>query len=180
MSSANRTCGLKSHACISARKTRKSFKILTLFDWSAKWNMPFNTDKCEVIVFNKWPGQSDPHYTLGGYPLRWVERTRYLGIVMQSNPKFHSHIETKVRQANKVLGYIKHSLYDSPKRFRLLAYPSLCRPLLDYGDTLWGPTESSTHAENMERVQNQAIRVISGIKGRHGVTEARDQLKLST
>jgi hypothetical protein len=150
--------------------------INALQEWSVRWKMPFNTDKCEVIVFNKGSSPT-PSYTLGDSKLKCVDETRYLGITVQSNLKFNKHITKKINDATRVLGCIKYTLYEAPEKGKLLAYTSLCRPLLEYGDTLWDPPDSKT-SDTIEQVQNRAIRFIKNIKGRHGVTEARDQLEL--
>ena len=152
--------------------------INALHEWSAKWKMPFNTDKCEVIVFSK-VSSSTPNYSLGGSKLKCVDDTKYLGITLQSNLKFDKHITKKINDTTKVLGCIKYTLYEAPERGKLLAYTSLCRPVLEYGDTLWDPPDNKT-SDIIELVQNRAIRFIKNMKGRHGVTEARDQLELKS
>ena len=97
--------------------------------------MPFNTNKCEIIAFSNRT-QADPIYTLGGNSLRYVQETRYLGIQMQSNLRFDKHISEKIKDASKVLGCIKFTLHKVLKKGKLLAYNSLCQPILEYGDTL--------------------------------------------
>ena len=37
---------------------------------------------------------------------------------------------------------IKRALYDAPKDAKLLAYTSLCRPLIEYASALWDPVLS--------------------------------------
>jgi len=34
-------------------------------------------------------------------------------------------------------------VYDAPKDAKLLAYTSLCRPILDYADVVWDPAVRS-------------------------------------
>jgi len=149
-----------------------------LYQWSLGWKMPFNVDKCEVMVFCK-DNIVTPAYTLGGSKLRVVSEAKYLGIQLQSNLRFNKHIEKKVGSASKVLGCIKHSLYEAPEKCKVLAYTSLCRPILEYGDALWDPPDNAT-SDLIESVQKKAIRYIKNIKGRHGLTEAQTQLQLQT
>jgi len=52
-----------------------------------------------------------------------------------------------------------------------------CRPILEYADTLWDPTNKSACGE-IEHVQNQAIRFIVKLKGRCGISDARTELQL--
>ena len=97
--------------------------------------MPFNTDKCEVITFSKGPTAA-PQCSLGNSPLECVDQITYLNIEMQSNLKFDKNIASKIKSASKVLGSIKYSLHEASERGKLLAYTGLCRPILQYGDTL--------------------------------------------
>jgi len=69
-------------------------------------------------------------------------------------------------------------MYDAPKDAKLLAYTSLCRPILDYADVVWDPAVRSKIHE-IELVQNSTIRFISNMKGRaDSVSEARNELGL--
>ena len=74
---------------VNSHENKRCFqmKIDALHEWSNKWTMPFNTKKCEVIILGKG-SLTDPEYTLGGIPLKFVQQTRYLGVEMQSNLRF--------------------------------------------------------------------------------------------
>ena len=143
--------------------------------WSQKWKMPFNASKCHAIAFNK--RSQTPAYKLGDADIPWTDKTRYLGITLQQDLKFDQHIAQKTSKATKILGAIKYTLHSAPTKSRLLAYTSLCRPILEYGDTLWDPTSKQT-IEVIESVQRKAVRFISTVKGRESVTEARNLLEL--
>ena len=69
-------------------------------------------------------------------------------------------------------------MYDSPKEAKLLAYTSLCRPMLEYADAVWDPSARSK-IQDIELVQNSAVRFISNLKGRTD-SEARNQLQLQS
>ena len=73
-----------------------------------------------------------------------MDEVKYLGVVMQSNLKFNRHIASKANSAKKVLGCIKYALNDAPQPVKLLAYSSLCRPILKYADVLWDPADAAS------------------------------------
>ena len=71
-------------------------------------------------------------------------------------------------------------MYDAPKEAKLLAYTSLCRPILEYADVVWDPSAKSK-IQDIELVQNSAVRFISSLKGRtDSVSEARNLLQLQS
>ena len=98
---------------------------------------------------------------------------------MQSNLRFDKHISEKLKDASKVLGCIKLTLHEASEKGKLLAYTSLCRPILQYGDTLWDPPDKKS-INDIELLQNKAISFVRDIKGRSSVSEARSQLQLQS
>ena len=151
--------------------------INAIHNWSVQWKMPFNESKCHVIAFGSQLFL--PPYLLGREILRWANSTKYLGVIMQSDLKFEQHISKKSDQASRVLGSIKHTLHDAPRHGRLLAYTSLCRPILEYADSVWDPSQAKT-IHSIEMIQNRAVRFICGIGGRHGVSNAKSELGLES
>ena len=161
-----------------ADEIRFQNNIDSLVSWSTKNKMPFNRTKCEVIVFNQGATPL-PQYSISDHLLQCVDTTKYLGVVLQSDLKFKKHISDIMGSANRTLGCIKYTLHGAPEKAKLLAYTSLCRPKLEYADVLWDPSDNAS-IEDLELVQNKAVRFIKNIKGRRGVTEARTSLGIQT
>ena len=161
------------------------FKVLfqgnlnALSIWSKQWKMPFiNTNKCQAIAFNP-KGENLPVYHLDGEPLKWVNETVYLGVTVQSNLKYTTHINCKTTKARRILESIKRTLYSAPEKAKLLAYISLCRPILEYAALLWDPA-AKNFQYSIEMVQNTVLRFIAGLKGKDSVSGAREGLGIET
>jgi hypothetical protein len=163
----------------SADKRRFQNNIDALEMWAHTWKMLFNVAKCSVMTFNQRKESPQADYTLAGVQLEVVDETKYLGVVLQSNLKFNSHIAAKTCRARQQLGMIKRVLYDAPEKAKLIAYTSLCRPHVEYACTVWDPSSKSLQ-HDLEMIQNNAIRFICKIKGRESITTARDKLHIQT
>ena len=59
----------------------------------------------------------------------------------------------------------------------MLAYKTPCLPHLEYAAAAWDPS-SKKDISDIEQLQDQAVRFISGIKGRDGVKDAKTRLGL--
>ena len=115
-----------------------------------------------------------PSYKIDEHPLNYVNEIKYLGVVMQSNLKFNRR---KVNSAKKVLGCIKYALNGAPQPAQLLAYSSLCRPIFEYVNILWGPADAASIQEH-KAVQNRVLIFFKSIKEKQGITEERTALRL--
>ena len=51
------------------------------------------------------------------------------------------------------MGMMRHALYDSAQRAKLLAYISLCRPHVEYTSGAWNPAAEGLE-HDLEMVQN--------------------------
>ena len=72
---------------------------------------------------------------------------------------------------------IKRALHGATKKAKLLAYTTLCRPLVEYASSVWDPLlEYQTY--DIEMVQHRAVRFICDLKGRVSISTAIDTLEL--
>ena len=64
-----------------------------LQQWEAKWLMSFNPDKYEVLrVTNKFKNTSHTQYRIHDRILNTVDKTKYLGVTIQSKLNWKPHI----------------------------------------------------------------------------------------
>jgi hypothetical protein len=150
-----------------------------LFQWSLTNGMKFNADKSSVIRF-KSRSNFPAHYSLGGTNITEVESVKYLGILLSHDLKWVTHVDSIVHKATKILGLLKHSLCYAPQEVKLLAYKTLCRPLLEYACEAWNPSGSGL-SHKLENIQSKALRFIYNVKGREtSITTLRNKAELSS
>jgi hypothetical protein len=153
----------------------------TLQSWATSWKMCFNTSKCNVMYVGNTPKdfKEDLTYELCGDVLKRVESTKYLGVEICANLKWEHHINKLANKAYRVLGLLRTSLYKAPVKVKLLAYKTLCRPLLEYASDVWDPFLKKD-IRTIEMVQHKAVRYILGLKGICSISDSMEKLELST
>ena len=79
-----------------------------LTDWSLKWQMYFNVNKCKRLHI----GPTNPHnnYTIAGIDLDVSDQERDLGIRVYNILKFHIQSAHIVNKGVSILGIIKKSI----------------------------------------------------------------------
>lgn len=133
----------------------------SLTEWSKMWQLQFNTTKCRSLHI----GQHSLHYQycLDGDVLEEVSEERDLGVIMDSQLKFHSHVASAVLKANRVLATIRRTfLYRDKDNIRRL-YKSLVRPILEYANGIWYPRYASD-LKAIEKVQRRATKIVPSLK----------------
>ena len=113
-----------------------------LEEWANRWEMKFNVSKCNAMVFGKMPNACDLEnlkLTLTGINIAFVEKAKYLGVWIHRTLRWDTHIYDITTKAYKVFGLVKHTLYNAPIKVKLIAYKTLCRPLVEYAREAWDP-----------------------------------------
>ena len=131
--------------------------------------MTFNQKQCAPVAL----------YTLNNIRLNSEPENKYLGVIIQSDLKFNSHINAKVTKAKQQIGMVKRALHGATENAKLLAYTSLCRPHLKYASDDWDPTLSN-QISSIEMVQHRAVRFMSSLKGTASISAALKALNLET
>jgi hypothetical protein len=151
-----------------------------LESWAHQWKMEFNPSKCSLIFFGKTPVDlTEINYNFCNTTINAEETVKYLGIYINNNLKWEKHINSIITKATRVLGYVQSTLYNAPLRVKLLAYLTLCRPVLEYACEAWDPYYAKD-IYKLELVQNKALRFILNLKGIQSMSDARDRLRINT
>ena len=94
--------------------------------------------------------------------IKFVESHKHLGITLTYNGKWHTHIETTLSSAYKMLGVMRKLKYMFSRQALNQMYISYVRPLLEYSSIVWdGCSEQDKTA--LERFQNESARIDTGL-----------------
>ena len=134
-----------------------------LEQWSEKWDLRFNADKCHVLTLGKFENIKYAHrYTVCNNELEHVPDEKDLGVTIDSELKFEEHISRKIRIANGIVGQIRRSFsYLDCETFRRI-YIAFVRPHLEYCQSAWSPYLLK-NIDALENVQIRATKLVDGL-----------------
>jgi len=121
-----------------------------------------------------------PSLQLAGHTLQEVTVARLLGVWLQSNLKWDSHVTHMVKQSGKRLFILRRlKMFRVPELDLVTIYTCYVRPICEYAVPVWNPGLTKTQSFRLETIQRRACRIILGNKYTH-YSEALTQLGLPT
>ena len=152
-----------------------------LNDWGTSWGMKFNAKKCNIMTISSKKNPLTKFYQLEDTVLQQVDSATYLGILIHKSLKFSEHIRNTTNKCSRRLGFLRRNLKRCPKELKKTAYISLVHSCAEYGAAIWDP-HLDPHIKALERIQNHAIRWVSGIGPREptSISQLRQNLKWPT
>ena len=130
-------------------------------EWSKKWQMPFNLDKCKIMHIGH--KNKNEKYELLGKEIESVQQEKDLGVVITNDLKSSNQCIEAVKKAQKLLGYIKRQFRTRNKETILTLYNALVRPHLEYAVQFWSPSLRKD-IERLEAVQARATKLMPSIR----------------
>ena len=166
--------GLKSTISKFADDTKVGGKALTktdceiiqkdlnhIIEWSEKWQMSFNVDKCKVMHIGS---QNSNHtYIMNGRPLQAMQEEKDLGVTISSDLKHANHCKKAYNKANIMLGFIARNFECKTPDVMLSLYNSMVRPHLEYAVQFWSPNYRKD-IDLLERIQRRATKMIPTLR----------------
>ena len=142
-------------------KNKLQNDIDKLTDWTLEWLMQFNSDKCKTLHLGKKNPQYS--YSMGSTILQKAKTEKDLGVVVDTDLSFESHMNETVKKANKIAGLILRTINFNNKDILVPLFKTLVRPILEYGNTVWSPMLKK-HIHMIEDVQRRFTKRIAGFK----------------
>ena len=131
-----------------------------LLQWSDNWLLKFNAEKCKLLHVGK---KEDSPYSMDGTTLETVHEEKDVGVVMENDLSFKTHINTKINKANSVMGVIRRSFSHLDSSIFKMLFKALVRPHLEYAAPVWNP-HLKFLSDQIESVQRRATKYIPGFK----------------
>ena len=139
--------------------------INKLTDWATINGMEHHPGKCHVLKVGEREltlhDLFEP-YRLKGNILETVHEEKDLGVMVDQDLNFESHLAAKVKKANQVIGIIRRSFLHLDAEMFLQLYKSLVRPHLEYANQVWAPRHAK-HIITLENVQRRATKLVPGL-----------------
>ena len=137
--------------------------LRSLEEWEKEWSMEFHPAKCEFIRFSRKRNKTPlPTYHLHQEEIPTTKKIKYLGVNIQEDLKWHSHVEYITSKASTTLGFVKRTIPPQSTQLRARAYKQLIRPVLEYASCSWDPLPK-TLTTKVEAVQRRSARVVFNI-----------------
>ena len=134
---------------LASHCTTFQYDINKLCDWSLRWGLAYNLDKCMVTRITRKRNSSLPSlatspYEAGGHALLVVSSQKDLGVIVTDKLTWSSHIECVVAKANRMLGFLRRNCADIGTNSKRSLYLSFVRAHLGYASEVWAAQTSDS------------------------------------
>ena len=129
---------------------------------SLSWGLRMNRDKCAVLRFSRpFPDIVLPRYCLADQEITTTQSHVDLGVRVDTDLKFHSHIRETANKAGGIAqNLLKSTVCRSPD-FMIFLWKTHIRPVLEYGSCIWN-TGFIKDLRLMEGIQRRWTKQITG------------------
>ena len=128
--------------------------------------MLFNVEKTKEVIFSsKRSKPQHPALNLGNDVIARKTEHKHLGMILDENLNFKSHIREAILKARRGIGMIKFLSKYVSRNVLDLIYKLYIRPHLDYGDIIYhrhDPHMSLDITKRLEQIQYSAALAITG------------------
>jgi hypothetical protein len=157
--------------------------LRTIGRWAKKWGMTINEAKCGLMVFSFPQADGTPHpeavalqaaaraavwpipgATRHGATVPFVDKYKYLGVMLHQDLDFSVHVEHRCEQGRKALYAARSVLLNPavPLHAKRTIYMTAVRPAIVYGSELLGGQRRTLFAP-LQVLQTTAVRWMVGL-----------------
>ena len=89
-----------------------------------------------------------------------VNNTKYLGLQVDDQLKWATHLSSTIKKASRGIGMLKYSKRYLPKESLIMLYRGLVEPYFRYCCPVWGSC-GATALDMLQKLQNRAARIVT-------------------
>ena len=151
--------------------------------WLKLNKLSLNTQKTKLMLFHRKQKHLDEiNVVINGIEIEHVPSFNFLGIMLDENLSWKSHIKMVGNKISKVTGILYRLKNVFPENVLFVLYNSLIVSYMNYGLLLWG-----IHSHKLELLQKKALRLMTNsnylahttpLLIKHGLLNVRDMYKL--
>jgi Reverse transcriptase (RNA-dependent DNA polymerase)/Endonuclease-reverse transcriptase len=133
--------------------------IDALYAWSQKWQLTISDSKCASMCLRR--SSVDSNVYINNNVIKSVNEYKDLGVIVDSNLRFKSHIDHIVVKANTRACLIHKCFVSKDISTLVRAFITYVRPLLEYASCIWSPSYSLS-INLIESVQRKFTKRLPG------------------
>ena len=165
--------------------TNMQAEIERVVEWSERWGLQLNGNKCEATLFTTDSSESKwkPQLSMRGKTLGTTKSPVFLGVKYDPRLTFTAHVEdiaTKMEERGRILRAIGGADWGWTKGDMCRVYTATQRSVAEYAAPAWSPWTSATNKEKLERRQRGAARSIAGLTKSTPMEAIEREVKLET
>jgi hypothetical protein len=136
-------------------------------NWSKQFKLTLNAGKSECCFFSTWTKESkwQPEVLIDGARIPFKQHPRLLGVLLDRQLSFGPQAQQVKEETTgklKLLAALSHTEWGWKKHDLKVIFNAFIRSKLFYAAPAWQPWLSKTRYEELDRVQNKAMRIMSG------------------
>ncbi|KAJ2951962.1 hypothetical protein O0L34_g4221 [Tuta absoluta] len=161
---------------------RINHDLLSISCWAKRHGLLLNAAKSQAIIIGghqricKLRLNPIPEVFLNGSPIPFSTKVKNLGIFINQTLTWTEQLTEVSRRVYASLHSLLRLQNFLPLQTKIMLAQALLLPLLDYGDVAYLDL-TEEHLSKMERLQNQCIRFVFGLRKFDHITEYRERLK---
>ena len=140
------------------------YSINKLVEWTDKWLLKFNSDKCNILYLGK-NNPKHKYFIKEGDTISELSETtceKDLGVFIDPLLSFNFHVSSTIKKARRMSGLIIRNISCKSPAIMVPLFKALVRPILEYANVVWCPFNKN-HILQLEKVQQQFTKRINGM-----------------
>jgi ribonuclease HI len=132
--------------------------------WAQEWMVTINRTKTEATCFSLSTKKEQFSLKINGEDVPQQDTTKYLGVTLDKRLTWTPHINTMQGKAVKRMAVMKKlagTRWGANTRILTQVYTGSVRPHMEYASNAWS-TAAQSNSENLNKVQNASMRLITG------------------
>jgi hypothetical protein len=110
-----------------------------LENWSNIWLLKFHPEKCKHMNIAIVEKTDEFKYKLSGKNIERFQKEKDIGVTIDSELTFESHICEQLNKATSIFGALRRAFRYLDKKLFIPLYKTMVRTQLDYASSVWAP-----------------------------------------
>jgi len=145
--------------CVNDDIKHMQNRLNVLYTWSNTWQLNISTSKCAAMQIHAVTECSNLH--LNNIAITKAHEFKDLGVIIDENLKFTSHINHAVAKASVRACLIRKCFVSKDVPTLMRAFKTYVRPILEYASCVWSPTYTAA-IKLIESVQRKFTKRLPG------------------